>query len=226
MRRYLFPMILGLGGIAILMSLGFWQLRRLEWKAGILAAIEARIADTPVVLDALPPLDPERDQYQPVLVAGTTTGQDLRVLSGQKGIGAGYEIIAAFVTDGGRRILIDRGYVPEAEDTSARSPVRIEARGNLMWPREADSFTPPPDQGRNLWFARDVTAMAAALGTDPVMVVLAEPGADPQGISPVPVGMAGIPNDHLNYAITWFSLAAVWAGMTGYLLWRIRRRRD
>ena len=35
-----------------------------------------------------------------------------------------------------------------------------------------------------------------------------------------------IPNDHLEYAITWFGLAAVWAVMTGYLLWRIKRRID
>jgi surfeit locus 1 family protein len=43
-------------------------------------------------------------------------------------------------------------------------------------------------------------------------------------IEPMPVDTSGIPNDHMNYAITWFSLAAVWLGMTAYLLWRIRQR--
>jgi surfeit locus 1 family protein len=47
---------------------------------------------------------------------------------------------------------------------------------------------------------------------------------DAQGIAPVPVSVEGIPNNHRQYAITWFSLAAVWAGMTLYLLWRIRRK--
>jgi surfeit locus 1 family protein len=66
--------------------------------------------------------------------------------------------------------------------------------------------------------------MADALGTEPVMVVARLPTGD--GIAPMPVDTAGIPNDHLNYAITWFSLAAVWLGMTGLALWRIRRRID
>jgi surfeit locus 1 family protein len=43
-------------------------------------------------------------------------------------------------------------------------------------------------------------------------------------VTPLPVDTSGIPNDHLNYAITWFSLAALWMGMTLYLLWRIRRK--
>ena len=58
------------------------------------------------------------------------------------------------------------------------------------------------------------------------MVVAREVAGDAQGIAPVPVGTGTIPNDHLEYAVTWFSLAAVWAGMTGFLLWRIRQRTD
>ena len=66
--------------------------------------------------------------------------------------------------------------------------------------------------------------MAVALGTEPVLIVArAMTPADPVAV-PLPVTSAGIPNDHLEYAATWFSLAAVWIGMTGFLLWRIRRR--
>jgi len=43
-------------------------------------------------------------------------------------------------------------------------------------------------------------------------------------IVPLPVSRAGIPNDHLSYAVTWFSLAIIWFGMTAFLLWRIRQR--
>ncbi|MBE0554514.1 MAG: SURF1 family protein, partial [Rhodobacteraceae bacterium] len=93
---------------------------------------------------------------------------------------------------------------------------------NLHWPQDADSFTPPPDPRTGLWFARDVAAMAAKLGTEPVLIVARGPTGD--GITPMPVDSSAIPNDHWGYAITWFSLAAVWAVMTGYLLWRIRQR--
>lgn len=56
------------------------------------------------------------------------------------------------------------------------------------------------------------------------MVVIRTAEGAAQGIEPRPVDTSGIVNDHLEYAITWFSLAGVWAGMTLYLLWRIRRR--
>ena len=224
MRRYLSALILGAGGIAILVSLGLWQVRRLAWKEGVIAAIEARIGADPVPLSALSSPDRAEDIYRPVSVSGHTTGEELLVLSGKKGEGAGYEVIAAFETEDGRRILIDRGFVGEAGRGLPRAPVKLEVTGNLHWPDETDSFTPPPDPKSGLWFARDVPAMAENLNTDPILVVLRDAKGDMQAIVPVPVDTASIPNDHRNYAITWFSLAAVWAGMTGFLLWRIRQR--
>ena len=224
MRRYIFAVILGLAGIAILVSLGVWQLKRLEWKEAILAVIEAKITTTPVPLSALGAPEPQRDRYLPVTASGHTTGEEILVLSGSKEQGPGYEIIAAFETAEGRRILLDRGLVSEAAKDQARPPVALTVTGNLAWPDESDSYTPPPDQASNLWFARDVDAMAKNLKTDPVLVVIRSAEGDSQAILPVPVDTAGIPNDHLSYAITWFSLAAVWAGMTGYLLWRIRKK--
>jgi surfeit locus 1 family protein len=66
--------------------------------------------------------------------------------------------------------------------------------------------------------------MAGALGTEPVLIVArAVAPPDPQ-VTPRPVDGAGIPNDHLGYAVTWFLLAVVWLGMTGLLAWRIWRR--
>lgn len=224
MRRYLFPLILGLGGIAILLSLGFWQLRRLDWKEAMLAEITAKIAAAPVPFDSIAAPDPAVDMYLPVSIEGATTGQELLVLSGRKGEGAGYEVIAAYETAGGRRILLDRGFVPEEAKANPRPAIEITGAGNLLWPNETDSYTPPPDAKSGLWFARDVDTMARSLSTEPVMVVLSSAQGDAQGISPTPVDTSSIPNDHLNYAITWFSLALVWAGMTVFLLWRIRQR--
>ena len=224
MRRYIFPVILGLAGIAILLSLGIWQLKRLAWKEAILQSMQATITAAPVPLSSLPMPDPDRDRYLPVAVSGRTTGEELLVLSGNNAIGPGYEIIGVFETAEGRRSLLDRGLVGEDAKDQPRPPVALKVIGNLAWPDESDSYTPPPDPASNLWFARDVAAMAKSLKTDPILVVIRSAEGDSQGILPVPVDTAGIPNDHLSYAITWFSLAAVWAGMTGYLLWRIRKK--
>lgn len=224
MRRILFALVIGLGGTAILISLGLWQVRRLEWKADIIAGIEARLATDPVNLATLDTPDPDRHAYQAVTLAGTTTGSEVLVLSGVKGQGAGYRVISAFETDAGRRILLDRGFVPEDGRRAERPATPLAVTGNLMWPADADSFTPPPDREEGLWFARDVATMAEALGTEPLLVVLREAEGALQGVQPQPVGTQGIPNDHFGYAVTWFSLAAVWAGMTAFFLWRIRRR--
>jgi surfeit locus 1 family protein len=209
-------------GCAILIALGSWQLQRLAWKQGILAQISARLTDTPVALPALP--DPAGDKYLPVRATGRFTGPEIDVLASLKDVGAGYRVIAAFRTDDGRMILIDRGFLPEDQRARPRLATTAAIVGTLHWPDETDSFTPPPDAAREIWFARDVPAMAAKLQTEPVLIVAREATGD--GITPLPVGTQGIPNNHLNYALTWFSLAAVWAGMTLLLLWRIRRRTD
>ncbi|RVV98537.1 SURF1 family protein [Mesobaculum littorinae] len=218
-RRILLPCLAGVLGVAILLCLGIWQVHRLEWKTAMLADITARISSAPVDLPQDP--DPEADRYLPVRVPGQFTGEALHLLVSVKQVGAGYRIVEAFETDTGRRIMVDRGFVPNAEKDADHPAAPGPVGGNLHWPEETDSFTPEPELDRNIWFARDVPRMADALKTEPLLVVArADTGG---GVTPLPVGTEGIPNDHLGYAITWFSLAAIWAGMTGFYLWRIRR---
>ena len=221
MRRYLFPLILGVVGCAILISLGSWQLRRMAWKEGLLAQIQAQIDAAPVPLPDT--FDPAM-KYMPVEVSGTTTGDEIHVLSGTKDQGGGYQIVSRFITDDGRDILLDRGFVPQEDRRLERGPTRLEVRGNLHWPDEKGSATPEPNLDENIWFARDVPAMAQLLDTMPVLVVASHVTGDAQGVQPIPVAIEGIPNNHLSYAVQWFMIAAVWAGMTVALIWRIRRR--
>ena len=222
MRRMILPLLFGLAGAGILVALGVWQVQRLAWKEGVLADIAGRIAAAPVAVPAAP--DPENDRFLPVMADGVFTGEDLRVLVSQKRVGAGYRMISVLET-GERRLLVDRGFLP-VQNVADPAEGAADVTGNLHWPDEVDRFTPEPDTTENLWFARDVPAMATALGTDPVLIVArAVSPADP-AVQPLPVDTSTIPNDHLEYALTWFSLAFVWLGMTGFLLWRIRRRTD
>lgn len=223
-KRMIFPLLLGLIGAAILIGLGIWQLQRLAWKEGVLAEIEARIQADPVALPATPNKD--ADQYLPVEVQGSFTGEGLDVLVSRKQQGAGYRVIAVMET-GGRRVLIDRGFLPEEFRAEARPGPEaglITVKGNLLWPDEVDSFTPPPDSKTGIWFARDLPAMAQALGAEPVLIVQWAATLEDATVDPMPVDTTSIPNDHLGYAIQWFGLSAVWLGMTAYLLWRIRRK--
>ncbi|MCX7561172.1 SURF1 family protein [Sulfitobacter sp. F26204] len=219
MNRALFLIIIGLGGAAILVSLGLWQVQRLGWKQDIIAGIEARIFAAPVTLPAV--ADRDADAYLPVVVSGEFSGDTLRVLVSQKETGAGYRLITAFETEG-RRIMIDRGFIPVEDNNMATPQSRVEVIGNLQWPQESDGFTPDPDLDRNIWFARDVPAMAGFLQTEPLLIVARKLSQDGSGVTPLPVDTNRIPNDHLQYAITWFSLAAIWLAMSVLFL---RRRR-
>lgn len=222
MRRYVFPLVLGIAGCAILIQLGLWQLRRAEWKDGMLEQIQASIDAAPVPLPADP--DPSM-KYLPVTVSGTTAAVEIDVLSHTREQGGGYQIVSRFITDDGRAILLDRGFVPQQLRHVERPPVRLTIRGNLHWPDEKGSATPDPNLGENIWFARDVPAMAQALDTEPVLVVASFVEGDAQGVEPIPVAIEGIPNNHLSYAVQWFLIAATWAGMTVALIWRIRQRK-
>lgn len=219
MKRYIAPLVFGIAGVAILLALGFWQLRRLEWKEGILSAIEARIAAAPVALPEAP--QDGRDEYLAVTAAGVVDTPELHVLVSHKEMGPGWRIVAPFET-AGRRVLLDRGFVRDGRQADDHPRGAMTVTGNLHWPDDRTSATPANDIGNNIWFARDIGQMASALDTEPVLIVASSDTGG--GILPLPVGITGIPNDHLNYAITWFSLAAVWAGMTGLFIRRINRR--
>ena len=222
----LFFLIIGLGGLAILLWLGTWQVQRLGWKETLLADMQTRITAEPVALPDM--LDRERDRYLPVkaegrFITGPETGP-VRMLASRRQIGAVYRHIAVFEQTNGRRILVDLGWTPADTPLEALPSDTLTVTGNLDWPRETDGFTPEPDLSAGLWYARDVGPLSAALGTAPILMVLSQPAAPELNATPWPVDTSNIPNDHLQYAITWFSLAAIWVAMTLYFMRRKGRR--
>ncbi|WP_339640142.1 SURF1 family protein [Jannaschia helgolandensis] len=220
--RLILPLLFGLAGFVVLAALGLWQLQRMEWKQSVIAEIEARIGADPVPVAAV--LDPETDNFRPVIVEGRISGPPIRVLGAWRSAGSGFKVIVPLQT-AQRTLMVDLGIVPLETSTEAlrarlpEGPIRVT--GNLNWPDDLNAGTPSPEG--DIWYARDVPTLAPVMGTDPVMVV-ARDVTPPAGPTPVPVGVEGIPNNHLGYAVQWFGLALVWLGMTLFLLWRIRRR--
>jgi surfeit locus 1 family protein len=212
-----------LTGLAVLVGLGSWQVQRMAWKADLLAQMEVRLTAAPVPLPD--PVVPVRDAFLSVVAEGRFTGEDRLVMASRRGVGAGWLIVTAFETADGRRIMVERGFLPDAERNRPRPASQAAITGNLHWPEEADFFSPAPDRQRGLWYARDVAVLAADLGTEPAYVILrtTTEAAPPAAITPLTT--AGVPDNHLGYAFTWFSLALIWAGMTAVLLRRIRRQR-
>ncbi|MHA6266393.1 SURF1 family protein [Aliiroseovarius sp. CAU 1755] len=219
--RLIVTAVLSILVLAVFVGLGNWQLDRLAWKEAVLAQIEAQISAPPVPLPEDP--DPIRDKYLPVIVRGNVNPEELHVLVSSRDYGAGFRIIQPFtLANTGQRIMIDRGFVPVGDKLKLRSGGDMTVTGNLHWPDERDDYTPANDAAKNYWYAREVEVLAEALDTDPILVVAAS-STDPD-ILPMRVTTEGIPNDHLEYAMTWFLMAATWVMMTGFALWRMKRR--
>ncbi|MBS7542101.1 SURF1 family protein [Ancylobacter oerskovii] len=224
---------------AVLVSLGVWQLERLAWKESLIAKVEARIHEAAVPAPEEQDwgtVDFDDDEYRRVSVAGRFR-HDLEVqvytLADQTpdgGGGPGYWVITPLVTAEGAAILVNRGFVPmRLKPPASRAEGQVEGvvnvTGLIRMPEEGGLFTPQNDPGKDAWFVRDPFAIGEAKGLLRVAPFLIDadgagnPGGWPQG------GMTRIafPNRHLEYALTWFGLAASLAGVGAAVLWRRRR---
>lgn len=232
-KRMILPILFGLGGIAILLWLGFWQLSRLEWKETILADIETKMTAEPAPLiehfKSTAPV--EERNYVRVTFEGKTTAVEAHVLTSIKFEGPGYRVLKEIWWNN-KNFLVDLGFVPETAKNSLRPGEPMRIVGNVLTPDDYDpKFTPDPDLEKNIWFARFLPQLGRELGVIPFLVVVETAEVFRDGawvpytdVRPLPVTV-NIPNDHREYAITWFSLAVVWLGMTVFLLWRIRQGR-
>ena len=224
----------------ILVMLGTWQVQRLSWKRDLLARIEA-LRDAPArPADAVLATVPEAGgadgdglaaaDFTRVTVAcpGLGSAPFLELYAVREGQ-AGARLISACAIEAGpyRSVLVDRGFV--ADTISARPPVRADVEpmtvtGVLRRPEPGNAFSPPNTPER--WFTRDVPAMARTLGAaaPAPLVLMAETSTNPgwPALDPAPIP-ADIANRHLEYALTWYGLAAALLGVYAAMLARRRK---
>ena len=225
--------VAALTGIAILIGLGVWQVQRLHWKEGLLARIHALQAAPaqplgPVLARASAGADVDYTRVEANCPAIETTPYVRQWSVPDER--SGYRIITACALSGGpyASILVDRGFI--TADDAARLDLRQGRTlsqpiiGVLRKGDAANLFTPANQPAQNLWYARDIPAMARALGAlrpAPTFLMLERPA--PKGLAPAPAAVpVDIPNNHLSYAMTWFGLAAGLAGVYLASLWRRR----
>lgn len=217
-------------GFAILCGLGIWQLERLQWKEKLIADLNARVSVAPVALPATPEQTTDefrrvrtRVQLAPaehalVYTPGSALRPDVP--------GAGYWVMVPAKSERGT-IVINRGYVtPNARANVGAAPSGdVEIVGALRWPEEGTYFTPRDEPANNVWYRRDPVSIAAAKNWGAVAPFYIEQEA-PQLSGAPKAGplVVKLPNNHLQYVITWFGLAGALAAV--YFVWlRSRLRR-
>jgi surfeit locus 1 family protein len=235
------PTIMAACALALLIGLGTWQVERLAWKEALIATVSARFAAPPAPLPApagWAQLDAANDEFRRVAFTAEflndkeslvfTTGSSMR--GGDSG--PGYWVFTPARVAGGT-VMVNRGFIPEGRQNPATRPQgamagAVEIVGVMRWPELPGLFTPGAEPGKNLWFSRDSTAMAAAKGVGPVAPFYVEQEGPPApgGLPQVGILKPSFPNSHLGYAITWYGLAAVLVGTFGVWFrarWRARR---
>ncbi len=226
-RSFVVLSIAATAAFVFLLSLGFWQLQRLEWKEGLLAQIAARAEVEPVSLQKAVQLfeNGEDIRFLRVTLNGEFDHGHERhlydILEGK----AVWRIITPLRQDG-MWVLVDRGGVPEAYKQAVDRPdttlenstvfaAQVRHDGMQGW------FVPDNDVETNQWFWRDQAAMGEGIdgALAPFLVeALGPTGSDAQ-LVPAPLQASSLSNRHMEYALTWFGLAATLLAVYLGMVW-------
>jgi len=230
--------IFALAAFALLIGLGVWQLQRLQWKQGLIAEIETRTKAPPTSLSEAVALARKGDDpsYLHVRVAGRFENDKERHLYAIAEGAPGWHLITPLTTDDGTVVLVDRGFVPDTMKEQATRPQSLidgetSVTGLVRLPETQGTFTPNTEIERDRWYYRDLDGMARSMFVDkPPNLALffleaeesGPPGSWPRGGQT----RLDLPNNHLQYAITWFSLAFVLLVVAGLFIRKLVRGSD
>lgn len=220
--------------LAILLSLGTWQVQRLYWKESLLAQIDSRRNADPVDLAVAEQViaKGEDGEYLHVRVSGTFDHARERhffaTFEGQ----SGFYVYTPLSLADGRFLWVNRGFVPydlkEADTRAAGQVAGVVTLSGYVRNRlgaKPSSLLPENEPGRNIFYWKDWQVMTASAGLTPATVLPFFVDADatvknPGGLPKGGVTQFDLPNNHLQYAVTWYGLAAALVAVAGLMLFR------
>jgi len=215
-RPLFWPTLFTAPAVLLLLALGFWQVERLFWKQDLIAQRQAAVAAPRVA--APRSLEEARGmEFHHIVDEGVFLHDKEIFLGATSEAGRqGYQVLTPLLEVGGRTVFINRGFIPaELKDSNKRDvgqiagTVRIQGLLRLPPAERPAWFLPDNRPDLNYWFWVDLPAMSAADGLDRVapFYIDADETPNPGGWPKGGVTRLVLPNDHLQYAITWFSLA-------------------
>ncbi|WP_274425066.1 SURF1 family protein [Chelativorans sp. YIM 93263] len=223
--------------LILLLVLGTWQVQRLQWKEGLIQRIEERITDAPVPLEDIAELYAQGQDvdYRPTAIEGDFDhDRERHYLATWQGQ-SGFFVHTPLALENGRYIFINRGFVPyDRKEPETRQEGQVSGTvqiGGLARtaPQEKPSFiVPENDPAGNIFFWKDLPAMTRSAGLDEAEVypfyVDADDAANPGGLPVGGVTRINLPNNHLQYVVTWYGLAFALVCVLVY--WFLRGRKD
>ncbi|EJL27745.1 hypothetical protein PMI02_02752 [Novosphingobium sp. AP12] len=219
--------------MALFAALGVWQVQRLHWKHALIARVEARVHAEPVEVPAGGALSGGKAgdlEYLRVRASGVYQGTATALVRAATDLGTGYWTMTPLRMDDGRLVWINRGFVPSGTTAAlagATTPGgRVTVTGLLRRSEPKGSVLQSNRPQDDRWYSRDVDGMAAARKVGAVVPAFVdaqvEKASSPSSaaLRPVP-GLTQIhfPDNHLMYALTWFTLALLSMVGLGYI-WR------
>jgi len=215
-RPQFWPTVFSLPMLLICLALGAWQIERLFWKQDLIAQRQAAVAAIPVPVPWT--LAEAQDmEFRHVTDEGVfLNDKEIYLGATSEGGGQGYQVLTPLLEPGGRIVFVNRGYIPaELKDAAKRAagqiPGTVRVEGLLRLPPSGrpNWFLPDNRRDLNYWFWVDLPAMSAADKLDRVAPFYIDADATPNsgGWPKGGVTRLALPNNHLQYAITWFSLA-------------------
>jgi surfeit locus 1 family protein len=233
------PLLFAFAVTGLLVSLGVWQLHRLAWKEALIARITARstAAAQPMPVPAdWPGLKADDYDYRRVSLRGHfDNAHEVLVFEteGPRDLGPGYLVLTPLVLASGDEVIVNRGFVPAslaAKSTRPQSQIEGEVTltGLMRPPQPRNLFTPADDPSHGLYFSRDPAPIAAHFGLAHVapFVVDADKTKIAGGWPEGGLTNVDIPNNHMEYAMTWFGLAGgLWIVVGTYIFGALRERR-
>ncbi len=221
--------------LGVLISLGTWQVMRLQWKEELISTVEARVNAAPIPLIDILSQDGEIPTYRPVSVETAPASDRRALVQGlYDGTPGWYVFTAQRITAGprvGEIVLVNHGFVSDAATSAVADFTDQGAITGLArdWVAETGPFAAPPDLNAGRFYSRAGPPLANYLvpdAADEVITALMIDRNDNTAPGTMPLGgttRIEFSNRHLGYAITWYGLAA---GLVGVYLVMLRRRRE
>lgn len=218
--------------LMLLIGLGVWQLQRLEWKEALIAERTVRLSQPVIDVSRVPAEGWKEFELRRVRLAGRFLHDRSLALVNRthKGRPGVHVFTPLVLSDGSGIVLVDRGWAPSEKDrhpgelTLPAGEVTLD--GVLRTGGRPGPWTPDNEPAKKVWFYPDAPAMATALGLERVRPYIVAAGPTPVS-GGYPIGgqtEIQLVNNHLQYALTWFGLAATLVAI--YVLYHVRRRQE